>query len=262
MELLISLILPAYNEAARIEGTILRASDYFRSRGIPHEIIVSADGDDGTREIASALISRVPCLRVIGSIQRRGKGLGIREAVKMARGSIVGFADADDKTPIEEFDKMLPLLTYDYDVVIGSRAGPHARIKQHQPWYRRVGSKGFAFVMHTITGLHDIKDTQCGFKFFKRPAALALFNRQRIDGYMFDVEVLYLARKLGLRIKEVPVAWRDDADSRLQLFAGNVRNGMDLLRIRIMHGGLRSATPQLLPADLIPDKSLVDRKKA
>ena len=89
--------------------------------------------------------------------------------------------------------------------------------------------------MHTIAGLHDIKDTQCGFKFFKREAALDLFSRQRIDGYMFDVEVLYLARKFGYQIAQVPVIWRDDADSRLNLLSGNIRNGLDLLRIRMLH---------------------------
>src|SRR5205823_3343742 len=125
------------------------------------------------------------------------KGIGIREAVRLAKGNIIGFADADNKTPIEEFEKFLPLLAGDSDVVIGSRAGPQARIERPQPLHRRLGSKAFGLAMHLVAGLHDIPDTQCGFKFFKREAALDLFNRQRIDGYMFDVEVLYLARKAG-----------------------------------------------------------------
>jgi dolichyl-phosphate beta-glucosyltransferase len=94
-------------------------------------------------------------------------------------------------------------------------------------------------------------DTQCGFKFFKRAAALALFNRQQIDGYMFDVEILYLAKKWDFQIAQIPVTWRDDGDSRLSLLAGNVRNGLDLLRIRWMHRNLRLQDRQILPVDLI-----------
>jgi dolichyl-phosphate beta-glucosyltransferase len=257
---LVSLILPAYNEAATIESTIRRASEYFQAREIPYEIIVSADGTDGTREIASGLVPEIATLSVIGSPERRGKGLGIREAVALARGTIVGFADADDKTPIEEFDKFLPLLE-NYEVVIGSRADPRARIERPQPWYRRVGSRGFAIAMHAIAGLHDIKDTQCGFKFFKRAAARDLFTRQRIDGYMFDVEILYLAEKLGFRIAQVPVLWRDDGDSRLNLFRGNVRNAMDLLKIRLLHRVSRSSVAADSPAELIQDKTLIGRKE-
>ena len=257
----VSLILPAYNEAARIEHTIRRASDYFQPRGIRYEIIVSADGTDGTREIASRLIPTIPSLKVIGSTERRGKGVGIRDAVKLATGDIVGFADADDKTPVEEFDKFLPLLERGFDVVIGSRATTGARIERPQPWYRRAGSKGFAIAMHAIAGLHEIKDTQCGFKFFKRAVALDLFSRQRIDGYMFDVEILYLANRAGFSIAQVPVLWRDDADSRLNLIAGNIRNGIDLLRIRWIHRFARSSSLRPSPTELIPDKTLSRSKE-
>ena len=257
----VSLILPAYNEAARIEHTVRRASAYFERRGTIYEIIVSADGTDGTRDIASSLISSIPSLRVIGSRERRGKGIGIRDAVKLTVGNVVGFADADDKTPIEEFDKFRPLLEGDYDVVIGSRADPQARIERPQPWYRRVGSKGFAIAMHAVAGLNEIKDTQCGFKFFKRSVALDLFSRQRIDGYMFDVEILYLAKRSGLRIAQVPVAWRDDADSRLDLVRGNIRNGIDLLRIRAMHRSSGLATAHPSSAELIQDKTLARSKE-
>jgi dolichyl-phosphate beta-glucosyltransferase len=251
MQPLVSLIFPAYNEAARIERTVRQAGDYFRSRGIAYEIIVSADGNDSTREIASGLVSSIPSITVIGSVQRRGKGLGIREAVMLAKGSIIGFADADDKTPIEELDKFLPCLERDFDIVIGSRAHPQAVIERYQPWYRQLGSKAFTVTLHAIVGLQEIMDTQCGFKFFKSAAAHALFNRQQINGYMFDVEVLYLAKKWGFRIEQIPVKWRDDGDSRLNLVAGNIRNGLDLLRIRWMHRNLRLQDREVLPLDLI-----------
>jgi len=151
----------------------------------------------------------------------------------MAEGGVIGFTDADNKTPIEEFDKVVPWLRDGHDLVIGSRRHQDARILKAQPLYRQIGSKGFALVMHAVVGLHDINDTQCGFKFFQREVAIDLFQRQKIDGYMFDVEILHLARKRGYRIAQVPVRWRNDGDSRLQLVAGNLRNLRDIFRIRL-----------------------------
>lgn len=233
----ISLIVPAYNEASRIAETVGEAKAYFVARGFSHEIIVAADGDDGTREIVDEMAKSDPTLKVLGSIERRGKGHGIRQAVRIARGQIIGFADADNKTAIDEFDKFVPLLREGRDVVIGSRGLRGARIERRQPVHRRLGSRAFAVFMHLIVGLPDIVDTQCGFKFFQGQVAKDLFARQRIDGYMFDAEILFLARQAGYTIAQVPVRWRDDGDSRLQLISGNVRNGRDLLMIRVWHLG-------------------------
>jgi dolichyl-phosphate beta-glucosyltransferase len=229
----VTLILPAYNESRRIAQTIGEAKSYFEARQQPCEIIVSADGDDGTREIVAEMGRADPFLRVIGNVRRLGKGRGIREAVRLAHGEIIGFADADNKTPIEEFDKVEPLLCQGYDLVIGARALRESKIERAQPIYRRLGSKGFSLFMHTVVGLPGIVDTQCGFKFFQRPVALDLFSRQRIDGYMFDVEILYLAVRAGYRIAQVPIHWRDDGDSRLVLLGGNLRNVIDIFRIRL-----------------------------
>jgi dolichyl-phosphate beta-glucosyltransferase len=236
--LLVSLIIPAYNEAARIQTTMSEAIDYFASRGISCEIIVSADGDDGTREAARELAAgRVGGaeIQVIGSARRGGKGLGIREGVRVSRGDIIGFVDADNKTPITEFDKIRPHLDAGHDVVIGSRGLGGSRIERPQPWFRRVGSKGFRYALSATVGLTDIVDTQCGFKFFQGHVARDLFERQQIDGYMFDVEVLFLAQQLRYSIAQVPVRWRDDADSRLDLVVGNLRNARDVLSIRWRH---------------------------
>jgi dolichyl-phosphate beta-glucosyltransferase len=237
----VSLIFPAYNEAKRIASTVVEAKQYFQSRGFTHEIIVSADGDDGTREIIADMAKSDSTLKVLGSVERRGKGYGIRMAIPLATGQIVGFADADNKTPIDEFDKVEPLLRTN-DMVIGSRGLKESLIEKSQPFYRQLGSRGFGIFMHLVVGLNDIIDTQCGFKFFQRHVAVYLFSRQRIDGYMYDVEILYLARKAGYSIAQVPVRWRDDGDSRLQLVSGNIRNGIDIFRIRF--GGLgRQAQP-------------------
>jgi len=239
----ITVIVPAYNESERIAATIEEVQAYFDARHLSCEVIVSADGDDGTRErAAEAGRAQGVRLTVLGHPERAGKGRGIREAMAVAQGTVVGFVDADQKTPIDEFDKVKPLLDAGAEVVVGSRALKESRIERPQPWHRRVGSRAFAFAMHTVVGLRDVPDTQCGFKFFPRTVGTDLFSRQQIDGYMFDVEILYLAQRSGYRIAQVPVRWRDDGDSRLQLVTGNIRNLLDLFRIRFAS----RAAPQAL----------------
>ncbi len=227
----LSLVLPAYNEAGTIEKTLRETVAYLAGRGLVYQIIVAADGDDGTRERVREMARDNPALEVIGASGRRGKGRGVREAVALAAGRIIGYADADNKVPISEFETVEPWLEK-FPVVTGSRKLDRSRIECPQPLYRRLGSSGFRVFMRAATGLYDITDSQCGFKFFRHDAAKELFRRQRIDGYMFDVEILALARALGYAIKEVPIRWRDDNDSRLELVRGNLRNVRDILRIR------------------------------
>jgi dolichyl-phosphate beta-glucosyltransferase len=228
---------PAYNEVRAIAKTIADAKAYLEGRRRTYEIIVCADGDDGTRELVGTLAAADPLLRVTGSRERRGKGHGIRQGVALAGGEIIGFVDADNKTPIEDFDRVEPCLADGYDIVIGSRGLRGSRIERPQPLHRRLGAQCFGIFMHAMVGLHDIVDTQCGFKFFRRHVARNLFGHHRIDGYMFDVEILYLARRAGYRVAQVPVRWRDDGDSRLALLSGNMRNLIDIFRIRF--GGPR-----------------------
>lgn len=230
----ITLILPAYNEALVIRRTIGDAVCYFRNRGFQYEIIVAADGSDGTRETVREMARENPVLQAIGDNGRRGKGRGVREAVELAKGTVIGYADADNKVPIEEFDKVCPWLQKGTEVVIGTRRGG-ATIERPQPLYRRLGGKGFHQLMQATVGLRGIMDTQCGFKFFQNAAAKELFRRQKIDAYMFDVEILAIARRLGFRIHQVPIRWRDDADSRLDLVSGNLRNLRDIARISLEH---------------------------
>lgn len=231
-EIELSLILPAYNERASIVSTIEQAFACFSSRGIRTEIIVAADGDDGTREVVREMAATRQDLTVIGHAERAGKGRGIREAVARCSGKIVGYADADNKVPFQEYDKIRPWLEQGYDVVTGSRALAQSRIERRQPWFRRLGSCGFYYFVQTVVGLPGIHDSQCGFKFFSLQVARRLFELQRIDAYMFDVEILALASRLGYRIKEVPIVWHDDGDSRLELISGNLRNVVDIFRIR------------------------------
>jgi len=228
----LSVVVPAYNEAGRILGTLDGIESHLARGATRYEILVAADGDDGTREKVAARARADARLHVLGSRERRGKGFGIRQAVLQSRGDVVGFVDADDKTPFSEIDKLLPWLEQGYDVVVGSRAAEGATIESPRPLHRRLGSLGFALAMRLLLDVGGVRDTQCGFKFFKGDVARELFARQRIDGYMFDAEVLHLAARAGRRIKEVGVRWRDDGDSRLDLVSGNWNNLRDVLRIR------------------------------
>jgi dolichyl-phosphate beta-glucosyltransferase len=217
---------------------------------------VSADGNDGTRELVAEMAAKDERISVIGTAERGGKGRGVRNGVAKATGDVIGFVDADYKTPMEEVEKVLPAFDEGYQVVIGSRRVGDSKIVRPQKLYRRLGSKAFAKVMRAVVGLYGIRDTQCGFKFFTREAARRIFAMQRIDGYMFDVEVLRLARRLGYDIKEVGVRWQDDGDSRSPMVSGTIRHARDLLRIRFMKyppqpaGGqaaARGATPARVP---------------
>ncbi|HEY2584610.1 MAG TPA: dolichyl-phosphate beta-glucosyltransferase [Tepidisphaeraceae bacterium] len=227
----LSIIIPAYNEAKTIVRTLTAVRDYLEGQGKAYEIIIAADGNDGTRERAREFAGKDDRYTVIGSAQRGGKGRGVREGIRIAKGQIIGFVDADYKTPIEEIEKILPGFDQGFDIVIGSRGVGDSKVVRKQKVYRRIGSKVFAIGMRAVTGLRGIVDTQCGFKFFTRRAARDIFRRQTIDGYMFDVEILRLAQTLGYKVKEIGIRWQDDGDSRLELVAGNWRNGKDILRI-------------------------------
>ncbi len=229
----LSLVVPAYNEATRIRRTLDSLRSWLIARGLAFEVIVAADGDDGTREIAASVGEGDARFTVLGGTARGGKGRAVRQGVGRSRGRVVGFVDGDEKTPIEELDRLLPWLERGFDLVIGSRAMADSRIEVPQALYRRVGSRAFGLATHALLGLQHVRDTQCGFKVFRGDVARDLFARQRIDGYLFDVEILHLATRSGYRIKEVGVRWRDDRDSRLDLVAGNWRNVLDLLRIRL-----------------------------
>jgi dolichyl-phosphate beta-glucosyltransferase len=228
----LSLIVPAYNEAKSIRRTLVAMRAFLDQQPYSYEIIVSADGDDGTRELVAEFVAGDSRISVIGSAERGGKGRGIRNGVALARGQIIGFCDADYKTPIDELGQLLPWFDRSYDMVIGSRALAESRIEVPQPLYRRLGSRAFAIIMHLIIGLWQIHDTQCGFKFFHGDVARDLFSRQRVDGYMFDVEILHLAERSGYRIKEVGVRWHDDGDSRYDPIGGTWKNMKEILSIR------------------------------
>lgn len=243
--------MPAYDEAAGIARELDAILSYLERRPYSFEVIVSADGDDGTRERAQGCARGDRRVVVTGTVVRRGKGRAVREAAALASGRVIGYVDADGKVPIEELDRVLPWLERDCDVALGSRGLPESRVECRRPLHRRCGSRIFAALVHGLVGLRDVRDTQCGFKFFRREAARELFARQRTDGYLFDVELLCLARALGYRVREVPIRWRDDGDSRLDLVSGGLPLLRELWRIRATHHGAPQRVIESSPASTV-----------
>jgi dolichyl-phosphate beta-glucosyltransferase len=211
----LSICIPAYNEAERIGPTLARIGAYVARLARPVEVIVYDDGSrDATQQVVAA--AALPCLRLIAGGVNRGKGAAVRGAVLAARGRYILFTDADLSTPIEEAGRLLAALEAGYDLAIGIRVHPDGRdLRSTQPLYRRLLGRLFSLVVTTLL-LGDIKDTQTGFKAFRREAGHRLFRDTTLTSDRFDVEVLYLARRLGYRIAQVPVQWVHDPRSRMR----------------------------------------------
>lgn len=226
----LSIVIPAYNEAARLPATLRRIREYLRARPGSHEMIVV---DDGSRDDTSAAARGLdfPGLQVLRTETNRGKGHAVRRGMLFARGDVRLMTDADLSTPIEDLDRLLIRLDEGYDVAIGSRAVAGADVQVHQTFYRETAGRAFNLLVRLLAlpGLHD---TQCGFKVWTAAAAQEVFGAGHLDGFCFDVEALYIARKRGRRIAEVPVTWRNDAATRVGTFGG-MAAFLDLARIRV-----------------------------
>ncbi|MBI3360305.1 MAG: glycosyltransferase family 2 protein [Chloroflexi bacterium] len=234
----LSVIVPAYNEARRIGPTLEHALRYLRALPWSFELIVVDDGSrDATVEVVQAQIANAPEARLIGYIPNRGKGYAVRTGVLASRGRFVVFLDADLSTPAEEIPKALAAVEAGADLVIGSRRHPESEIVVRQPLYRRVATAIFDGARHTIVGLRQYADTQCGFKAMRGDVARALFARAVIDRFMFDVELLYLAERAHLTVREQPVRWADAPGTKVRFVEGVVNMAKDLVRIRWVHRG-------------------------
>jgi dolichyl-phosphate beta-glucosyltransferase len=229
----LSLVIPCYDEATRLPATLERAIAYLRRERPRFEILVVDDGSrDATAEVARGLLERERCGAVIALPRNRGKGAACRAGALAARGRHVLLCDADLSTPIEEERRLRAALDAGADLAIGTRAHPQARIVVRQARGREGAGRLLNRLLRAL-GLTDLRDTQCGFKLFRREAARALFERARIDGFLFDVEILRLARRDGLSLAEVPVEWRNDPDSRVRPLRHWPQVLWDLLRIRL-----------------------------
>ncbi|HHV62461.1 MAG TPA: glycosyltransferase family 2 protein [Firmicutes bacterium] len=248
----LSIVIPAYNEEGRIGETLDKITGYFTVDSLSActwvdvgiewdriEIIVVDDGStDGTCDLVEARSKRAVgegiIIRLLRNGVNRGKGFSVKQGVLAAGGDYILFSDADLSTPIGEAKKLIYWLSRGYDVVIGSRALAGSRITIPQPLHRRIMGRVFNHLVQLVA-IRGIQDTQCGFKAFTREAAQTLFPMQRVDGFAFDVEILYLARQFGFKIKEVPVEWRNSQGTRVRAGVDSAVMFCDLLRIRRMH---------------------------
>ena len=231
---LLSLIVPAYNEADRLPDTIQRIQKHSRSWKFPIEVIVVVEpSDDQTLALAENAVKSWIDLRVLTHHEKRGKGFAVRSGMLRARGDLIFFTDADLSTPLEDLDAGLALFAHDrsIDLIVGNRMHPDSQILQRQNVSRERMGKVFNRIVQTLTGLR-IRDTQCGFKGFRNRAAKEIFGRQRIDGFSFDVEVLLLARAMGFVIAELPVHWTNSEASRVHPVRDSTRMFFDVVRVR------------------------------
>ncbi|MBM4123561.1 MAG: glycosyltransferase family 2 protein [Nitrospira sp.] len=230
----LSVVIPAYNEAGRILPYLADISAYLAPRAIPYEILVV---DDGSRDDTAALVetfqTHQPSIRLLRLPHNRGKGYAVRTGMNQARGKFRLFADADGATPIQELERLEAAIGHGADIAIGSRllASRDSRYKVKARWHRSVSGNLFNwFVQHL--GVPGIRDTQCGFKLFRGAVADNLFSVARINGYGFDLELLYIAQRRGYKIAEVPINWTDQPGSKVRVLRDGLRMFGELLTVR------------------------------
>ncbi|TKV61655.1 glycosyltransferase family 2 protein [Nakamurella flava] len=225
----VSVVIPAYNEEWRILPTIGAIATHMSARGGPWELIVADDGStDATLSLVRDL--RFANLRLLVADRNGGKGSAVRRGMLAARGDLVLFADADQSTPIEQFDRLAAMVGDGFDVVVGSRKADGSQVSG-RTLTRRMLSGGLQTLVRGM-GI-SVRDTQCGFKLFTRDAARALFSVQLVDGFSFDLEVLYLARRRGYRVAEIPVEWIDAPGSTVDAARVSLQFVRDLARVRL-----------------------------
>ena len=227
-----SIVIPAYNEGHRLGATLEKVLGYIAEHGCESEVIVVNDGSkDNTADIVRSFAEKNPSLRLVENPGNRGKGYSVRNGILNARGRILLFSDADLSSPIEEVPKLLKALGEGADIAIGSRWLQAELQTQRQPLHRQLFGRIFNLLLRMTLGL-QFTDTQCGFKAFKRRAAQAVFPLQKIERWGFDPEILFLARKFGFTVKEVPVAWGHSGGARINPVVDGARMFTEMLRIR------------------------------
>lgn len=230
----ITIVVPAYNEEQRLPATLSALVSYLeRSPGRVAEILVVDDGSsDATAAVVDAFARSHACVLLLKNPGNRGKGYSVRHGMLEAKGDSILFTDADLSTPIEELDNLRAVAARSgADVVIGSRALDRSLIAVHQSVFRENAGRIFNFVVRLLTGL-PFHDTQCGFKLFTAAAARQVFPRQRLERFGFDVEVLFIAGRLGFRTLEVPVRWSHAKGTKVRMFGDSLNMFLDLYRVR------------------------------
>ena len=227
-----SIVIPAYNEGVRIRPTLHALLRHIQEQGWDAEILVVNDGStDDTAQIVREYGKEHPQVLLVENPGNRGKGYSVRNGMLHARGDICLFSDADLSSPITEAQKLFDAIAQGADIAIGSRWLQVELQTEPQPLYRQAFGRIFNLVLRLILGLH-FADTQCGFKAFRRDAAQRIFPLQRIERWGFDPEILFLARRSGLRVEEVPVLWSHSEGTRLHPLRDGIRMFVEVLRIR------------------------------
>ena len=229
----ISLIIPVYNEEKRIKLTLGKCISYFKNKKIDYEIIIVDDGStDKTRLIIKDYLSENKNIKLTKQRKNKGKGYSVKEGMLLANGDYLLFSDADLSTPIEEIEKFIKVMKKGYDIVIASRNMKDSIIPIKQPFFRKFLGQVFPFIVNLLI-LPGYKDTQCGFKLFKKEVAIKIFSKQKINDFGFDVEILFIAKKYGYKIKEIPVIWSNSLVSKVSPLLDSIRMFLDILKIRL-----------------------------
>lgn len=227
----LSVIIPAYNEEGRIPKTLKAVNEYLKNQPYEWEILVVSDGSsDRTVETASGLKTEIKNLKIIDNKQNHGKGWAVKQGMLAAHGDIRLFMDADNSTGVDQVANFLPYFNQGYDIVAGSRRMEGAVIAVKQPWVRDFLGGIFRLVVRTLVPL-GAKDSQAGFKAFSAKAVQAIFTKQTIFRWAFDVEILAIAKRFRLKMKEVPIYWVNDAKSHVKA-SGMIKMLFEVLRIR------------------------------
>ncbi len=230
----LSIIVPAYNEEERLGPTFETLGAWMDAQAREVEVLVVDDGStDDTAALVQARAKVDRRVKLARNGANRGKGYSVGHGVSKAKGELVLFSDADLSTPLSEFERLEAALS-GHDIAIGSRALPDSRLEKRQPFYREMMGRTFNLFVQAMV-FPGIQDTQCGFKLFTHQAAQATFERRKIDGFAFDVEILYVAHRLGLRVAEVPVLWINDEASRVDPIKHSAQMFRDILRVRRLH---------------------------
>ncbi len=239
-ETALSIVIPAYNEQARLPRTVLETILWCTSRGLTFELIIVDDGSRDETLALSRLFEESDFRVRVLACPHLGKGAAVRMGMLNSKGRFVLFMDADGATPLDEIPKLLGAVEDSYDVAIGSRVAQRPReVEVRTPLHRLLIGRTFAGLVR-VFALDGVSDTQCGFKMFRGEAAAAIFSRQKLAGFAFDVEILFIARRLSLSVAEVPVNWVAQAGSKVNIIADSVRMLWDISRIRWLHRNLQS----------------------
>jgi dolichyl-phosphate beta-glucosyltransferase len=231
----ISIIIPAFNEEERLGNSLQVIMDYFRDKPFETEIVVV---DDGSSDSTVKIAGEFPEVKVIPQPRNMGKGAAVRRGMLESTGGLRIFTDADLSTPIYETTKIIDKIREGFDIVAGSRAVDYGMIRKHQPFYREFMGKTFNQIVQLLV-IRGIKDTQCGFKGFTARAAETIFSKAKIDGFSFDVEALFLGKKAGFKIAEVPVEWYNDERSKVNPVWDSLNMFREILRIKSLHKDTR-----------------------